>query len=144
MKNFTFRALLGFVARALLVTPFALLMVNMGEYAEINSNLSVFIAIVLTIATLLYMAVMIFVPAEYAIKTNVTVIEFHMTALQTWAVLGSAVLILGLSVGLAVVTASYFFATVLLLYAVSLYMWPKYIKKVDDASKEFMMQSLRT
>ena len=143
MKNFTFRALLGFFARALLVTPFALLMINMGGYTEINSNISVFVAIVLAIATLLYLAVMVFVPAEYAIKTNVTVIEFHMCRLQTWCVIGSGVLITLLSISVAT-AGSYYFATVLLLYAVSLYMWPKYIKKVDDASKDFMMQSLRS
>jgi len=143
MMNFTFRALLGFFARALLVTPFVLLMVNIGEHAQINDNISVFVAIVLLIATVLYLAVMIFVPAEYAIKTNVSVIEFHMCKLQTWCVIGSAVLISALSVWLAT-AALYYSAVILLLYAISLYMWPKYIKKVDNASKDFMMQSLRT
>lgn len=142
MRNFTFRALLGFFARAVLVTPFALLMVDMGKYAEINDNIAIFIAIVLGIATLLYLAVMIFVPAEYAIKTNVDVIEFHMCPIQKACVIGSSVVMVALSICMAT-AAFYWSGLVLLTYAVSLYMWPMYIKKVDGASKDFMMQQLQ-
>jgi len=142
MKNFTFRALLGFFARAILVTPFALLVVNMGKYSEWNDNIAIFVAIVLGIATLLYLAVMVFVPAEYAIKTNVDVIAFHMSPIQKACCLGSSIIMLCLSVWMATM-AFYWSAIVLLLYAISLFMWPKYIKKVDNASKDFMMQQLQ-
>lgn len=143
MTKFIIRAALGFICRILIVAPFALLLFNMGEYAEVNDNLSIFIAIVLGAATILYLAIMTFVPAEYAIKTSINIIEFHMWTPQIVAVILSATIILGLSIAVAT-SAMYYSAIVLLLYAISLYMWPKYIKRIDIASKDHMLKSLQT
>jgi len=143
MKNFTLRAALGFIVRLLIVVPFALLMVNMGDYTTINNNISVFILIILGAATLLYLGIMVCVPAEYAIKTSIGIIEFHMFLPQVIGILLSATIILGLAFIMASV-AFYWSAGILLLYAFSLYMWPKYIKRIDSASKDHMLDSLRS
>ena len=140
--NFTLRATLGFIVRLLLITPFALLLVDMGEYANINSNISVFIAVVLGIATVLYLAIMTFVPAEYAVRTNINILEFHMWKPQALAVIISAVVVAVLSITLAA-SAMYYSGFVMLLYAVSLGVWPKYIKRIDVASKEHMIANLQ-
>jgi len=143
MNKFTIKAVIGFIARLLLVSPFALLLVDIGEYATINSNISVFVLIILGAASVLYLGIMTFVPAEYAIKTSINIIEFHMWTPQIVAVIASATVIMGL----AFVTAALAFypsATVLFLYSLSLYMWPRYIKKIDVASKEHMIASLKS
>jgi len=143
MNKFTIKAVIGFIARLILVSPFALLMVNMGEYAAINNNISVFVLIILGAATVLYLGIMTFVPAEYAIKTSINIIEFHMWTPQIVAVIVSATV----TMGLALVTAAFAFYTtaiVLFLYAVSLYMWPRYIKRIDAASKDHMLETLKS
>lgn len=143
MKKFTIMTILGFIGRLILVSPFALLMVNLGEYASINNNISVFVLIILGAATVLYLGIMTFVPAEYAIKTSINIIEFHMWKPQIVAVLLSATVTLGL----ALVTAAFGFYTtsvILFLYSLSLYMWPKYIKRIDTASKDHMLETLKS
>jgi len=143
MNNFALKTAIGFTVRLLLIVPFALLLINMGEYSTINNNLSVFVAIVVGIASVLYLGIMIFVPAEYAIKTNIDVIEFQMYKPQIVAVFLSAAAALTLAITMAGV-AFYYSAIVLLLYALSLYMWPKYIKKIDAASKDHMISTLKS
>lgn len=143
MKNFTLKTIIGFIARLIIVLPFALLLVNLGEYSSINNNISVFVLIILGAATVLYLGIMTFVPAEYAIKTSIHIIEFHMWKPQIVSVFVSATVTLGL----ALVTAAFAFyttAVILFLYALSLYMWPKYIKKIDGASKEHMLATLKS
>lgn len=143
MKNFTVKTIIGFIARLILVSPFALLMVNLGEYATINNNISIFVLIILGAATVLYLGIMTFVPAEYAIKTSIHIIEFHMWTPQIVAVFVSATVTLAL----ALVTAAFAFyttAVILFLYSLSLYMWPKYIKRIDFASKEHMLATLKS
>lgn len=143
MKNFALKTALGFLVRLLLIVPFALLLINMGEYSTINNNISVFVAIVVGIASVLYLGIMIFVPAEYAIKTNIEVIEFQMYKPQIVTIFASATIALALAIAMAVF-AFYYTAIVLLVYSMSLYIWPKYIKKIDIASKDHMIESLKS
>ena len=143
MKNFALKTALGFLVRLLLIVPFALLLINMGEYSTINNNISVFVAIVVGIASVLYLGIMIFVPAEYAIKTNIDVIEFQMYTPQIVTIFASATITLALAIAMAVF-AFYYTAIVLLVYSLSLYLWPQYIKKIDVASKDHMIESLKS
>jgi hypothetical protein len=143
MKNFPLRAAIGFVVRLLIVTPFVLLLANMGEYSTINNNISVFLAVILGACTLLYLGIMTFVPAEYAIKTGVSIIEFHMWKPQIVMVLLSAVIVMAATVAMASF-AFYWTAGVLFLYSLSMFMWPKYITRIDAASKDHMLSTLRT
>lgn len=143
MKTFTFKTICGFIARILPIVPFALLLVNLGEFTTINDNITLFAMIILGAATLLYLVIMIFVPAEYAIKTDIDVIEFHMWTPQIVSVLLSATIILGLSITMATIHF-YPSAIVLFFYSASLCMWPKYIKRIDIASKDHMIAALKS
>ncbi len=143
MNKFTIKAVIGFITRLILISPFALLMVNMGEYATINNNISVFVLIILGAATVLYLGIMTFVPAEYAIKTSIDIIEFHMWTPQIVAVIASATVTIGLALTMAAF-AFYTTAVILFLYSLSLYMWPKYIKRIDIASKDHMLATLKS
>lgn len=140
--NYPLRTALGFIVRLLVVTPFALLLVNLGaEAAAMNNNISVFLLIVLLAVTIIYLAVMIFVPAEYCIRTAIDLIEFHCYKPQAIMVYISATLALGLVLAMAAM-AFFWTGMVLLLYAVSLYTWPLYIKRIDAASKAAMLAQL--
>ena len=143
MKNFPLRAAIGFIVRLLIVAPFALLLIDIGDYATINQNISIFLAVILGAATLLYLGIMTFVPAEYAIKTGVSVIEFHMWKPQMVMVIMTAIVVMAATLVLAAF-AFYWAAFVLFLYSISMFLWPKYIARIDVASKEHMLTTLRT
>lgn len=143
MKKFIFRTVLGFFARLIIAVPFALLLVNTGTYAEMNDFITLFVIFILGAATLLYLSIMTFVPAEYAIKTDIEVIEFHMWTPQIIAIITTATIIMGLSMAMVGIHF-YPSAIVLFLYSVSLYMWPKYIKRIDIASKDHMLETLKS
>lgn len=143
MKNFTLKTIFSFIVRLIFVAPFALLLVNMGSYTEINDNITLFIMIILGAATILYLTIMTFVPAEYAIKTDIKVIEFHLWTPQIIAIILSATLVMGLSITMAAIHL-YPSAVILFLYSVALYMWPKYVKKIDNASKDHMITTLKS
>ena len=142
MKNFTLRSILGTIARMILLVPFVLLMFDIGEYNTINDNISVFLLIILGTGTVLFMGIMAFIPAEYAIRTNIDIIEFHMWTPQVVLLYISGVITIGVAMALAGF-AFYTSAAFLTLYAVALYMWPKYMQKVDEASKAHMLSTLR-
>jgi hypothetical protein len=143
--NFNLRLTIGLFCRALLITPFVIaILTAYGEMTEIQhlDNISVFLMIVLTVSTIVYLAIMTFIPAPYAIKTAISVIEFHSYKPQIVAIFLSASLMTILSLGLASV-AFYWSAALFLAYALSLYMWPQFIARIDIASKEHMINSLQ-
>ena len=140
--NYPLRTALGFVIRLLFVAPFALLYAPLStEAALINNNIGVFLLIVMAISTVVYLAMMTFVPSEYAIRTAIDIIEFHSYFPQVVMCHISATIVLLLTLAMAA-SGFYWTGIVLLLYTVSLYTWPRYIKRIDAASKTAMMVQL--
>jgi uncharacterized membrane protein YidH (DUF202 family) len=140
--NYPLRTALGFIVRLLVIAPFALLLAPLStEAAALNNNIGVFMLIVMATATIIYLCVMIFVPAEYCIRTAIDIIEFHSYKPQAIMVHISATIALLLTFAMAAF-ALYWTGIVLLLYAGSLYTWPRYILRIDAASKDAMMTQL--
>jgi len=140
--NYPLRTVLGFIVRLLVVLPFALFFAPLSaSAATMNNNIGVFLLIVMTISTIVYLAVMIFVPAEYAIRTAIDIIEFHSYQPQVIMCYISATIVLGLVIAMAA-SAFYWTGIVLFLYGASLYTWPAYIRRIDGASKDAMMAQL--
>jgi hypothetical protein len=81
------------------------------------------------------------VPPEYAIKTDISVLEFNMWLPQIIAVHTMGVVALVLCIALAS-QAMYVSAPILFLYSLSNFLWPRYAKRIDLASKEHMVSKL--
>jgi hypothetical protein len=81
------------------------------------------------------------VPAQYAFKTDIKVIEFNLWKPQIVLVYVSATLTFALAIAYAGSTF-YVSAIVLLLYSTATYAWPHYVRRIDAASKEHMMNQL--
>jgi len=142
MTKFALLTTLGFSVRLLLIAPIVALLVYTGEHLGMIDNISTFILILLAAFSVVYLAVMTLIPAEYAIRTDIKIIEYNMWLPQIISVYATATIALGL----AVVTAAfglYPTAMILFLYAASTYMWPRYIKRIDIASKDHMIKKLQ-
>lgn len=141
MKTFALKTALGVLARALVLAPFAGVLYYTGEYANYVQNTATFVLVVLGIATVLYLVVMGLIPPEYAIKTELTVLEFNMWLPQIIAVyvMGCVSLVMCI---LVASQAMYVTAVVLFLYGISNFLWPRYVKRIDNASKEHMVTTL--
>lgn len=141
MKIFALRTAVGVMARALVLVPFVGLLFYTGEYANYVENTATFMTVILSIASVLYLVVMGLIPPEYAIKTELTVLEFNMWLPQVIAVYVMGLAALVLSIMLAS-QAMYVTAAVLFLYGISNFLWPRYVKRIDNASKEHMVTQL--
>jgi hypothetical protein len=142
MKNFALKTTLGLLVRLLLISPLAIALVYTGQHLDMVDNVGVFVLVLLTAFSLLYLIVMTIIPAEYAIKTDIKVLEFNLWMPQIVSVYVTATAALALSITLAAF-AFYISAVILFLYSLSSYMWPKYIKKIDMASKDHMIAQLQ-
>lgn len=140
--SFALKTTMGVLIRALLLSPFVLGFFYTGEHANSIDNVATFILVLLGLASVLYLVVMTLIPPEYAIKTDIKVLEFNMWMPQIVAVTAMGVVALGLCIALAS-SAMYISAVVLFFYALSHFLWPKYTKRIDLASKDHMIQSLK-
>jgi hypothetical protein len=141
--NFALRTILGVLIRLLLLSPFIAGFFYVGEYSNAIDNVATFVLVILGLASVLYLVVMTIIPPEYAIKTDIKVLEFNMWVPQIVAVITMGVVTLGLAVALAS-QSFYISAVVLFFYALSHFLWPKYAKKIDDASKMHMIEALKS
>ena len=133
---------MGFLIRLLLILPLLAVLVYSGEHYNTVDNVAIFMLILLSAFSTLYLVVMTLIPAEYAIKTDIKIIEFNMWMPQIVAVYITATAALALCFA----SASYAFyptAVILFLYATSTYMWPRYITRIDIASKDHMIKKLQ-
>ena len=142
LENFAFKTTVGLLVRALVLSPFIIGFFYTGEYANIVENISTFMLVILAVASVLYLVVMMLIPPEYAIKTEISVLEFNMWLPQIIAVTVAGIATLGVCIAFAS-SASYLSATILFLYGISMLLWPRYAKRIDAASKQHMMTQLQ-
>ena len=74
MNNFALKTALGLLVRLLLISPLAIALVYTGQHLEMVENVGIFVLVLLSAFSLLYLAVMTLIPAEYAIKTDISVL----------------------------------------------------------------------
>ena len=141
LQNFGFKVSLGVLARLMVLSPFVVGLFYTGKYANYVDNLNTFMLVVLGVASVLYLVVMMLIPPEYAIKTEISVLEFNMWRPQVVAVNVMGVVTLGVCIALAS-AAMYVSATIIFLYGISMLLWPRYARRIDAASKDHMMQQL--
>ena len=140
--NFTVKATLGLFIRALILLPIFLSASYTGPFHYEISNISFLSLIILSVLSVLYILVITLVPAEYAIKTDIKVIEYNMSDIQVYGIKFTSFLAAILTVYLYS-QAMYWQGVIVFLYAISLYMWPSYIKRIDIASKNHIFESLK-
>jgi len=97
----------------------------------------------LSVLSVLYILVITLVPAEYAIKTDIKVIEYNMSNIQVYGIKFTSFLASILTVYLYS-QAMYWQGAIVLLYSVALYLWPSYIERIDLASKNHIFESLKS
>ena len=140
---FALKTTIGFLVRAILLAPFVIGLFYAGEYTSYVNNVSTFLLVILGLASLLYLVVSTIIPAEYAIKTDIKVLEYNMWLPQVIMVNVMGVVALVLCMAMAS-QAMYVSAVILFFYALAHFLWPRYIKRIDAASKNHMMETLKT
>jgi hypothetical protein len=139
--KFALKTTAGALVRAIVLAPFVGVLLYTGEYATFVDNIATFMLVVLALGSALYLIIMTLVPPEYAIKTDISVLEFNMWLPQIIAVHTMGVVALVLCIALAS-QAMYVSAAILFLYSLSNFLWPRYAKRIDLESKEHMVSKL--
>jgi hypothetical protein len=136
--NNTSKAIILLISRLIVFSPFAVLIYYTNDWA---TNIAVFFAILLTAITAVYLTIELFIPAEYAIKTEISVIEHTQSAPYT-VCLWVTVVIAGILSLAMIGQGMFWYGSLFALFALSQAMWPNYITKIDHVSKAAMMDQL--
>ena len=140
--KWTLKAILGFVLRLLLAVPIILLLTKSSLFDPTTiTNMVFFSVILMGIHSVLLLSISTLVPATYAIKTDISVLEFNLWWAQRSLTYISAGVLFVLSFLLSGL-AMYWFAGILFVYALSYTVWPYYIKRIDLASKQDLIDKL--
>ena len=152
--KYALKTIMGLTARCLFVAPmlFAgdlifngseLITSVFGTEPAITSGAVVSFAIwAIAVHAAMLLICTTLIPAEYAIKTNLDVLEFNKSSFQVTAIYGFAI---GCVV-LAYIMAGggfYWSAGILVAYGIANITWPRYVHKIDDASKADMIDKLK-
>jgi hypothetical protein len=130
--------------RVILLSVVALSVFDLNAILDVAlDHLSLAISLVWVGTSFVLISVMTMIHPKHCIKTDPQEIAIFLSNAYKFTGYGIAALGIGISVLLAA-NAQYFYALVLLTNTSAILAWPSYVKKVDDESKEYMMQKLRS
>lgn len=135
--------LFGIMFRVTLAVPAVLMVLySSSEYHSLITNVAIFSTIVMSMHGIFLLVVSTLIPPVYAIKTDVSVLEFNMWLPQKLAIYFSAGLVFA-GAFLVASQALYWYASVMFLYGIAYLVWPNYVKRIDLASKDDLINKLQ-
>ena len=131
------------ISRALVLGVIAISMFKFDVGVnEMLNNVSIGAICLLGFVTVVFFLITQFVGVVHAVQTPPKEIEYFMSRefrITTWILIALGIIVTILTAAFA----SYVTSLVVLLYTLSMSRWNSYVDKVDVASKEEMMKSLR-
>lgn len=142
LKN-SLRTLVGLCGRVLIIAPILAILWYDGVHLNTIDNIANFAIFIVGGHAIMLLICTTLIPAEYAIKTELTVLEFNMWRPQVVALYGFSLLCFAGTFLLAG-QEMYWFAGVIFTYGIAHLTWPRYVEKIDNASKLDMIEKLKT
>jgi len=134
--KFTAKTALGFALRMAIIGPILYMLAGYDD-----KGVSAFVIILIVAHTVMLLLCTTLIPAEYAIKTDIAVLEFNMWKPQAIAIYAFGLICCGTSYFL-VAADMYWYAGILFTYGLGNVAWPRYVSKIDMASKLSMIDKL--
>lgn len=134
--TFTGKSILGFALRMALVAPIIWMLLGFDD-----KGASAFVIVVIVAHSVMLLLCTTLIPAEYAIKTDLKVLEFNRWKPQMIAIYAFGAICFAMTYFLAI-EAMYWYAGILFAYGLANTTWPRYVEKIDHASKMSMIEKL--